>query len=402
MCGNEEKMNTIKKLSACILTFALSITTPGISANVYADTQTTADTITVNVKVEDVDSTLIAEEVTLSKDDVTRIHQTFTVESGDIEFPVLTSEYFTAAHALGKYVADTSSSPTEDLTFSYGCPAHIKGEKLLDYYAYWSFRVNNESPSDEATGFQYTPDQCPIKDGDSIVFFRQACYDPNAGDFGAYTNYSWFSKEKYETEAGTPLTITYFKENGFDGGINPAAGEDIHIFQGEQWIHTVSTDKNGTALLTLKQPGVYTATGGRLKDGIPENSHASSTIVVTEASVPTSAPPASPTPFPANHSCVIHDEKKWKKPARPKKLKASISKKNVTFKWKEAARADGYQLFFSKKKKKNFKKFSSTYGTKVKKKFKKGTYFVKVRSYAIQNRKKVYSGYSNIVRVKIK
>ena len=136
-------MRTTKKLFALLLAAVLCISTLGINA----DAQNTADTVTVTLKVEDVDSTLISEQVTLTKDDVKKINNTFVVESGSVEIPVLTSEDFTAANVLGKYITDTSDSPAADLTFSYGSPLHIKGQETYDYFPYWSFRVNNTAPA---------------------------------------------------------------------------------------------------------------------------------------------------------------------------------------------------------------------------------------------------------------
>lgn len=284
-------MRTLKRLSAFWVILALCSTMLRTTETVHADTQTqTTDTITVNLKVEDVDSTLISESVTLTESDTANINKTYVIESGGIEIPVLTEEQLTAAHVLGKYIAGTSSAPTEDLTFSYGSPAHIRGEKDIDCYSYWSFRVNNASPADETTGFAYTPDTYPVKDGDTIVFFRQACYDANAGDWGAYTNYSWFDRDHYETTVNTPITVTYSKDDGFGSAIKPAADEAISVYRQSQLIQTVSADDNGTAILSFDEAGTYTITGSRLADGIPENSHASAVIKVTAAAKPTDTP----------------------------------------------------------------------------------------------------------------
>lgn len=409
-------MRTTRKLFALLLAAALSIAMLGTPAKGNADTQTAANTITVTLKVEDVDSTLISEQVTLTKEDVGKINSTFVVESGSIEIPVLTSEDFTAVHALGKHIMDTSDAPAADLTFSYGSPAYIKGQKSCDYYPYWSYRVNHASPSDETTGYAYTADTCPIKDGDCIVFFRQACYDPNAGDWGAYTKYSWFDQNSYETTVNTPVTVTYSVDDGFAGSTGPAANEEISVFENSDFIQKAVTDANGTAKLSFEKAGTYTITSSKERDGIPENSHASATITVNGSTVtpttqpsavptaaPASVPTASPTVTPASNV-----PKPLVKPAVPKKLtvsvkkKSSASSKKVTLSWKKASGADGYQISVSKKNRKNFKKFATTSKTKITKKFKKGTFYIKVRSYAKQNGETVYSKYSNIIQVKIR
>lgn len=286
-------MKILKRRSAFLLTLALSIAMLAASGNVYADTQiqkTDTDTVTVYLKVEDVDSTLISEQVTLTKNDLANICHTYMIESGDIEIPVLASDTLTAAHVLGKYIADTSSEPKKDLSFSYGCPAHIRGEKAVDYYPYWSFRVNNSSPSDEATGSEYTPTTYPVKDGDCIVFFRQACYDPNAGAWGAYTNYSWFDQNRYETTVNTPISISYSKDGGFGTDIQPAAGEPIAVYKQSQLIQTVDADENGIVRLSFDEAGTYTITGSRITNDLPENSHASAIIHVTASGDPTTMP----------------------------------------------------------------------------------------------------------------
>lgn len=419
-----EKMRTTKKLFALLLAAVLCISTLGINA----DAQNTADTVTVTLKVEDVDSTLISEQITLTKDDVEKINNTFVVESGSVEVPVLTSEDFTAANVLGKYITDTSDSPAADLTFSYGSPLYIKGQKTYDYFPYWSFRVNNTAPADEQTGYGYTSDTCPVKDGDCIVFFRQACYDPNAGDWGAYTKYSYFDKPVYQTAVNTPVSITYSVDDGFGGSTSSAANEEISIFKQGDLMKKVKTDANGIAGLSFDQAGTYTITGSRETNGIPEHSHASATITVTgpditptatptaspdQTSAPSGTPAASATPAGTPNVSASRDaagaaKKTVKKPAQPKKLTASVAKnakasaKKVTISWKKAAGATGYELSVSKKNKKAFRTIARTKKTKITKKWKKGLCYIKVRSYKRQNGKTIYSNYSTIIKVNVR
>lgn len=410
-----EKMRTTKKLFALLLAAVLCISTLGINA----DAQNTTDTVTVTLKVEDVDSTLVSKQVTLTKDDVEKINSTFVVESGSVEIPILTSEDFTAANVLGKHISDTSVTPTADLTFSYGSPLYIKGQKTCDYFPYWSFRVNNTAPADEQTGYGYTSDLCPVQDGDCIVFFRQACYDPNAGDWGAYTKYSYFDKNIYQTAVNTPVSITYSVDDGFGGSTSPAAGEEISIYDRSDCIKKVKTDADGKAQLSLEQAGTYTITASKETNGVPENSHASATVVVTEAgstptTEPTSAPDQTSTPTTAapNQTSVpataTPSNKSVKKPGTPKKLTVSVAKKakasakKVTISWKKASGAAGYELSVSKKNKKAFRTMAKTKKTKITKKWKKGIYYIKVRSFAKQNSKTVYSKYSSIIRVNVR
>ena len=389
-----------RKPLALLLTLCLTVTISYTPVSADTGTQTSPDTITVTLKAEDITRTLISTQITLSKEDITTINNTYTVESGGTETPVLTSENYTAAHALGKYMMEISETPARDLLFSYGSPSYIKGEESLDCFPYWSFRVNHESPADEATGFSYTPDTCPVKDGDCIVFFRQACYDPDAGEWGAYTNYSWFDKDQYEA------------------------------------------DENGKAVLTLPQAGTYTLTAGRHKNGAPELSHASAVLVVTDAAAtdspspsPTApaieqptppaveqpTPPAVEQPTPpavaqqtppaiiqqtaapgSSVSSAAPSAKPAEKPAVPKKLKASVKKKTVRLSWNKVSGADGYELVLSHKNKKKFTSFARTKKTTLKKKCKKGISYIKIRSYQKNNGKTYYSKYSQAVRVVIK
>lgn len=419
--GNEENMKTTKKLVAFLLTFALSMSMFGANVFVKADTESTKDTITVNLKVEDVDSTLISEKVTLSKNELESLNNTFVVESGSVEsgtveIPSITSTDFTAAHALAKYVTDNSKEPAKDLAFKYGNPSYIKGEKDLDYYVYWSYRVNNIAPADE-NFYGYNFNACPVKDGDTIVLFRQACYDPNAGDWGAYTNYSWFDKEVYETVVNQPVSVTYSKDDGWGYGTYAVGNETVSVYNGTTLVKETATNESGSVELSFEEPGTYTITGQKLTEaGVPENSHASAVIEVKGAvtpspspsTVPTATPSASPSAAPSTAPSVspsaapTEAPAKVKKPAFPKKVKATVKKKKVTFSWKKVKTANGYEISVSKKNKKNFKKIAVTKKTKLTKKFKKGTFYVKVRSYVKTGGKKVYSKYSKTIKIKVK
>ncbi len=394
-------MKTTKKQLAILLTFILSITPLSVPPAVQAAAQAPPDTITVNLKVEDLDSTLVSQNITMAKDDIAQINQTFTVESGNAELPVLKSDYFTAAHAIGKYIAGISDTPKKDLIFSYGSPSYIKGEQDCGGYCYWSFRVNNASPADESTGYSYTPDACPIKDGDAIVFFRQGCYDQNAGDFGAYTSYSWFDRDRYETTANTPVSVTYRKDDGFGFSVSPAADETLSIYEGGALIQEVKTGQDGSALLAFDRAGTYTVTGGRLQDGVPVLSHASAVITVAPAEAPSTASPAapqtaspsapeiSPSAKPGAGSSAA--AKAVKKPAPPKKPKASIKKNKITISWKKAAGAKGYQITIVRKKPSKHTKRIRTAKTKFTKKLKAGTYSITIRSYTKKGGKTIYS-----------
>lgn len=96
-----------------------------------------------------------------------------------------------------------------------------------------------------------------------------------------------------------------------------------------------------------------------------------------------------------------------KAPAKVKKsIKGKGSKKNVTISFGKVAKASGYEIYKSTKKKGKYKKAATlTSGKTVKKTFKKmkkGTYYYKVRAYKKNGKKKIYTDYSKVLTVKVK
>lgn len=419
-------MKTTKRLFACLLVFALSmnIFTANEGNTAGRTTDSVTDTVTVTLRIEDSGKTLLpTTQITIDPEDIKEVNQTYTVETGSVESGTLESipllpDHATAAHVIASYMIHTSQTPTEDLIFNTSYfdgshnVAHIKGEKTPNDYA-WSYRVGNAYPAEGSM------DRYQIKNGDNIVLFYSELYDPSVG-YGLYTNYSFFDQDSYETTVGKDITVTLKKEDGYDENyqtlIAGAAGETISVSFNGSVIKTVTTDENGTADLSFDQAGTYTITSERYTDeGLCVNSRAYATVTVSEpasatpvpdspaqtAPVLSTAAPAGtlqPTPSPAPETL----RSTVKKPAAPKKLKATIKKKRVTLSWKKVKDAKGYVISLSKKNKKNFKKFASTKKTTITKRLKKGTYFVKIRSYKTVNGKKVYSKYSTIISLKIK
>lgn len=407
-------MKTKKRFFAVLLTFSLIFSFYVGEAGTPAGAKAASDTITVTLRVEDSSKTLIPPtSITLDKDTVAAVNNTFNAA---VETPVLETAHVTAAHALAKYVSDHSETPASDLTFAYNNPATIPGQDTLDSSYFWSYRVNNTSLVMEDGFTQYNFTQCPIQDGDSIVVFRQ--YYNNATSESS--TYSYFDKESYETEINEKISVTLKKES-FDENWNtvvvPAAGQEIIIANTSgpgpiPAIAQVATaDKNGTVNLSFNKAGTYTLLSSSMnEDGSPSSSRAYAKVTVkdTQPSVTTAPPagtasPASPTPtvtpsptIPPHHSCVI------KKPRIPQKIKAKIKKKKAIISWKRVDEAEGYEVFYSKKNKKNFKKLSDTKKTSITKKFKKGKYFIKCRSYKMSGKKKTYSKYSKIISFKVK
>ncbi len=95
------------------------------------------------------------------------------------------------------------------------------------------------------------------------------------------------------------------------------------------------------------------------------------------------------------------------KPAVPKSVKAIKKTKTSTqITWKKVTGATGYEIYRSTNKSKGYKCIATIKDVKKvsyinKKLAKKGTYYYKVRSYKTINGKKVYSNYSNYIKVKL-
>ncbi len=90
----------------------------------------------------------------------------------------------------------------------------------------------------------------------------------------------------------------------------------------------------------------------------------------------------------------------------PAKMKAKAKQRNVTISYGKVAKAKGYEIFRSTKKKGKFKKVATIKKAKTTKKtfknMKKGTYYFKVRAYKTSGKKKIYTDYSKTVSVKVR
>ena len=96
---------------------------------------------------------------------------------------------------------------------------------------------------------------------------------------------------------------------------------------------------------------------------------------------------------------------KVKAPSKVKLTSAKNGKgKKLTVKWKKVTGAKGYQLQYAMNKKFKKKKSVQTKKTKytIKKLKKKKTYYIRVRAYKMNGRKKVYGKWSTVKKVKIK
>ena len=111
---------------------------------------------------------------------------------------------------------------------------------------------------------------------------------------------------------------------------------------------------------------------------------------VVSKPTPTIAPTPSPTPVKAPSKPTIKSIKNNKK-------------KSVTLSWKKVKNADGYQIQYATNEAFS-KKSKVTKNTKVtiKNLKKKKTYSFRVRAYTLDDRKRIYSSWSKVKRVKIK
>ena len=82
----------------------------------------------------------------------------------------------------------------------------------------------------------------------------------------------------------------------------------------------------------------------------------------------------------------------------------NVKKKTVVVKYKKAANAKGYQVWYatSKKFKKAKKKFTKNTNYKIKKLKKRKKYYIKVRAYNLNGKTKVYGAFSKVKKVKVK
>ena len=95
------------------------------------------------------------------------------------------------------------------------------------------------------------------------------------------------------------------------------------------------------------------------------------------------------------------NQSKIEKPKKPKLTKVKASGKKVLVQWKKDKKSKGTYIYASKKKKKGFKRIKIVKGTKNKVKVKKKSYqYVKIRSYKLVGKKKVFSTYSKTVKIK--
>lgn len=89
-------------------------------------------------------------------------------------------------------------------------------------------------------------------------------------------------------------------------------------------------------------------------------------------------------------------------PSKVKSVKVSSGKKKVKIRWKKTSGSNGYEVYYAITRDGSYKKLAATTATSCTKKMKKGTYYVKVRSYKTSGSKKLYGSFSGIKEVTIR
>ena len=86
----------------------------------------------------------------------------------------------------------------------------------------------------------------------------------------------------------------------------------------------------------------------------------------------------------------------------PTGVKAKVKKNKVTITYKKAKSASGYAVYHATKKNGKYKKVATLKSLKKTFKVKKGSHYYKLRAYKKVGKKTIYTGYSSIVKAKVK
>ncbi len=247
-----------------------------------------------------------------------------------------------------------------------------------------------------------------VKDKISILSYTESC---NAG-YGFNINYRIESetREAKNTEyAKANKASTHYSGNGswwlrsYDSllGNFYSIGSDGCIIRLSGWaLNENKRTVRPCIHLDLSsdiwsKADTVTATGGTFPIPTPTPIPTYPNIIVPSSPIkPT--PTVTPTPTPSPRTVTA--------PSRPTKVKAkNKKKKSVTLSWKKVKRATGYQVQYATNEAFS-RKSKTTKKTKIvfKKLKKKRTYSFRVRAYVLNNKKKIYSKWSKVRRIKIK
>ncbi len=149
-------------------------------------------------------------------------------------------------------------------------------------------------------------------------------------------------------------------------------------------------------------PAIPVVSEEPVASSVPTYAPATATSTPTETPG-TFYPVLPPTEQPAVLAPPVTSGEKAGNVAKVKGVTLKVGKSSVTVKWKKVTGAKGYQLAYSTSKKMKGKKTKLVKKKKVVlKKLKKRTYYVQVRAYKTEKKKKVYGAWSKIVKVTVK
>lgn len=211
-----------------------------------------------------------------------------------------------------------------------------------------------------------------------------------------------------ENVAQEAWTGTYFKEAPVQISAPAVEGYDF-----VKWDVTGASADNvnaSTTCLTLTDANVSAQAVYKPKsESLPTPTPAVTPEPATQPETPPSGTeqPSLTTPVPTAAPSVSVSKQKVKVPKKPviKKLK-SVRKKTINVQIKKMSAADGFEILYARNRKftKNKKKITTKKTSRIIKKLKrKKTYYVKVRAYRFNaKKKKIYGKYSSIKKVKVK
>ena len=184
--------------------------------------------------------------------------------------------------------------------------------------------------------------------------------------------------------------------------------EAISIEPWKRVTKTITVDKND--LSYNANQAVYMLLHAEVAEGDCDESNNDSYAILYQAKTNTDAKANTTVPSSGTGNAV----KKQSTPAKVVKVKApgkvkitsvkNVKGKKISTKWKKVKGAKGYQLQYALSKKFKKKKSIQTKKTKytIKKLKKKKTYYIRVRAYKMNGKKKVYGKWSKVKKVKAK
>ena len=182
--------------------------------------------------------------------------------------------------------------------------------------------------------------------------------------------------------------------------------EDISIEPWKRVTKTITVNKSD--LSYNANQAVYMQLHADVAEGDCDESNNDSYAILYQAKTNTNTNSQTSSSGTGNAGKKQSTPSKTVKVKAPSKVKLTSAKngkgKKLTVKWKKVTGAKGYQLQYAMNKKFKKKKSVQTKKTKytIKKLKKKKTYYIRVRAYKMNGKKKVYGKWSTVKKVKIK